>query len=259
MELNKKKPLSSKIRTFLILSLTLNLILISLLCFSLIRHDKIAALKSKISLPGSSERQDDYKKSPWYYKNSRHWKETKSLYEVMPNDSNEIIFIGNSLTFGCEWSELFANPRIKNRGIGGDNTEGVLARLSEICESTPEKVFINLGTNDLAFRRNTSEILTTYSAILDQLKTSSPNTKIYVQSVLPTNNDPERNNDSIIALNKKLETLAAMKSANYIHLYDHFLDEVGNLNAQFSFDGLHLKGEGYLLWKKLIEKYVNER
>lgn len=45
----------------------------------------------------------------------------------------EIVFIGNSITEGGKnWSEKFNIPNIRNRGIGGDVTDGVLERLGEI-------------------------------------------------------------------------------------------------------------------------------
>lgn len=192
----------------------------------------------------------------WYWENYQHWKVTKSLYEILPNDSNKIIVVGNSITYGCEWTELFSNPKINNRGIGGDFTEGVLERLSEITESQPEKIFLQIGTNDLGLNMSISEI-TIYEEIIDNIIESTPNTSIYIQSVLPTDNRLYQSNDSIIALNEKLEALAVQKSAKYLNLFDGFLDADGNLDMELSYDGLHLNGEGYLMWKRLIEKEVN--
>ena len=47
----------------------------------------------------------------------RHYHLKKSVFETMPNEKGEIIFLGNSITAGVEWAELFNNPKIKNRGI----------------------------------------------------------------------------------------------------------------------------------------------
>jgi lysophospholipase L1-like esterase len=170
-----------------------------------------------------------------------------------------IIFVGNSITEGCNWAELFSNPRIINRGVGGDTTKGVLTRLPEILNSKPSKIFLNIGTNDLGMNMRLEHIIQNYEAILDLIQTSSPTTKVYVQSVLPTNNHPERNNDSIIALNSQIKELTEIKSIKYINLYDSYLDTNGNLKIEFTYDGLHLKREGgYEIWKTLIEKDVNE-
>jgi|GEM_PF-915956 len=189
-------------------------------------------------------------------KKNEHYFSKKRNDILMPN---LIIFVGNSITQGCNWSVLFSNPSIINRGVGGDTTKGVLTRLPEILNSKPAKIFLNIGINDLGKNMRIEHIIQNYEAILDLIQTSSPTTKVYVQSVLPTNNHPERNNDSIIALNSQIKTLAERKSMKYINLFDSYLDTNGNLKIEHTYDGLHLKREGgYEIWKTLIEKDVNE-
>jgi len=39
-----------------------------------------------------------------------------TLFKSLPQTRNNIIFIGNSITDGGEWSELFNDIHIKNRG-----------------------------------------------------------------------------------------------------------------------------------------------
>lgn len=194
----------------------------------------------------------------WYYMNSRHWKEKKAMYEAIPNEANEIIFVGNSLTFACNWAELLQNPKVKNRGIEGDNTEGLLERLDEITESLPDKIFLMMGVNDIGYGLPIAEITANYQTILTRIKQSSPLTSVYVQSVLPIRGLKGRNNDSIKVLNENLQLLAGENTAVFINLYPDFLDSDGELNMSYSYDGLHLNTEGYLLWKSKIEKYVAE-
>ena len=43
----------------------------------------------------------------------------------------------------------------------------------------------------------------------------------------------------------------------YIDIFSHLLDSSGNLGKEYSKDGLHLLGIGYLKWKNIIEPYVN--
>ena len=58
--------------------------------------------------------------------------------------------MGNSITAGGgNWSLRLDYPNIKNRGIGGDTTDGVLARLDEVIYFQPEAVFLLIGINDL--------------------------------------------------------------------------------------------------------------
>jgi len=72
-------------------------------------------------------------------------------FRSYPNSKKDIIFLGNSITAGAEWSELLQNQHARNRGISGDITFGVLERLDEVTEGKPAKVFILIGINDISW------------------------------------------------------------------------------------------------------------
>jgi len=192
-----------------------------------------------------------------------YYEQKKSIFELLPNDKDEIIFLGNSITDGCEWNELFNDRRIKNRGISADVAEGVLLRLDEVTDSKPLKIFIMIGINDLAFGYSKNEILQNFKAIIKKIKNNSPETKTFIQSVLPINDTfgkfsaYDTLSGEIIKLNVELEKLAANFSLIYINLHDSFLLN-NRLNPKYTNDGLHLTGNGYMLWKKLIEQYIND-
>lgn len=238
----------TKLKRIASISILANIIFIFLFGLHFYRKEKVK-LQYQKEAPG------------WYYKNNKNWKERVTLFQILPKEPNAIIFLGNSITEGCEWNELFQNEKIKNRGIGGDNTEGVLARINEITDSKPAKIFIEIGTNDLALRRSIANIRATYLQIITQIQKSTPNTKIYVQNVLPRRDDPnsrgEVSKDSIIKLNIELRKISISNNLTYINLFDVFKNPEGKLDARFSYDGVHLNGSGYLLWKKAIEKFVN--
>ena len=100
-------------------------------------------LFSIIASYGQEKKSNEHKFSPFYYHKVSH-------FRTLPNTKGEIIFLGNSITDYCEWSELFQNSKIKNRGISGDVTDGVLERLDEVTESKPSKIFLMIGINDLS-------------------------------------------------------------------------------------------------------------
>jgi lysophospholipase L1-like esterase len=188
------------------------------------------------------------------------YRDKKSHYETLPKTESEIIFLGDSLTDLCEWAELFRDDRIKNRGICGDTTDGVLNRITETVKSKPEKLFIMIGINDLNQGRGVEYILDNYKNILEIFKADIPGTKVFIQSLLPVNNQIFKNNavnEKIRLLNANLKELAEELSFQYIDLFSSFLDSNNQLDAQYTSDGVHLNGEGYLIWKKTIEKYVS--
>lgn len=189
----------------------------------------------------------------------RH-QQLKSMFEATPISKGAIIFLGNSITEGGNWSELFPDKTILNRGIGGDITAGVLARMNEVIRHEPSKLFICIGTNDLAMDIANSHIIENYKAIIDKVQKESPSTQIYVQSVLPTGKRVVfgHKNHKIAPLNREIEKMCSEANVSYINLYSKMLGEDGYLDKKYSNDNLHLLGTGYLLWKDVIEKYVYE-
>ncbi len=53
-----------------------------------------------------------------------------------------------------------------------------------------------------------------------------------------------------------MQELAQKYNYQYIDLFSHFCDVENQLDAQYTKDGLHLNGQGYLVWKSVIERYV---
>lgn len=188
------------------------------------------------------------------------YEQKKTMFEAMPVQDSAIVFLGNSITDGVHWGELFDHSEIINRGIGGDVTAGVLRRINEVTRHQPSKLFIAIGTNDIATGLPTEEILSNYKEIIRSVRAASPATQIYVQSVLPVGENvfAGHNNKGILAVNQGLKKMCEALTIPYLDLHPHFADENGNLKTNLSNDNLHLLGNGYLLWKELLEEYVHE-
>ncbi|MCY7420815.1 MAG: GDSL-type esterase/lipase family protein [Chitinophagaceae bacterium] len=187
----------------------------------------------------------------------------QQYFEVFPADSNSIIFLGNSLTQNFDVTELLQDLRIKNRGIYGDHTAGVLNRITPILQSKPRKVFIEIGLNDLLHQVPRDTVLRNYEQIIDTLQNGG-GTEVYIQSLLPIANTGEAAdlphiNDDIRYLNEKLKSYALEHKASYVDLYARFSLN-GSINPlYFSSDGEHLTGQGYLLWAELVKPLVNQK
>ncbi len=193
---------------------------------------------------------------------STYYHQRYSLFKVLPQTKDDVVFLGNSITDGAEWDELFQDQHLKNRGISGDITTGVIHRLDEVANRKPSKVFLLIGTNDLARGVKQEEVLKNILLITDYIKQQSPKTQIYVQSILPVNDSfgkfsgHTKNAGIINSLNLQLKNLASKHQYQYIDLHSSFVYGQGKLKADFTNDGLHLKGNAYLLWKHLIFSYV---
>lgn len=193
---------------------------------------------------------------------SAYWHQRASHFRQLPNDEGEIIMLGDSITEGCNWSEMFANSKLKNRGISGDVTQGILDRLDEVLESHPERIFLMIGINDLGQGKTETEILANIKRIIREVRKKSPESTLYLESLLPVNPDfgmfPDHTDkaEQVIAINTVLRRMAADYGAVYVDLYARFAVDGGKLDPAFTNDGLHLTGPGYRVWKKALEPHL---
>jgi lysophospholipase L1-like esterase len=182
----------------------------------------------------------------------------QSLFDRLPLNfkSRAVVFLGDSLVASCEWRELFGNRgNIINRGIGGDTSAGVLKRAASIGALKPLAVFLMIGTNDpQALGYSPDDTLGNYRGIIQTILKESPQTTIYLQSLLPSRT-PKFNKWSA-RVNQGIRRLADGRSTIYLDLRASFLDD-GVLASYFTQDGIHLNGTGYLNWKTLIEPVVS--
>lgn len=196
----------------------------------------------------------------WYYQQRMEY------FAKTPIPKNAIIFLGNSITERAEWQELLADSKypVINRGIGGDNSFGILARMDEIINAKPKAIYLMDGIND-QFRKLPHEVsVNNYRRIIRKIKQQSPTTKIYLESALPINEDMTKEaytkgrNILVPELNKKLKALAKEEGVTYIDICPLFQDENGVLKKEFTMDGVHLKASAYIDWVKFLKdkKYL---
>lgn len=193
-----------------------------------------------------------------------YYDQRELLFEAMPTSENDIIFLGNSITDGGEWAEIFQNINCKNRGISGDKCPGVLNRLATITKGQPAMVFLMIGVNDMGAGVASDTIAKNIRTIVQRLKSESPRTAVYLQSVLPTSdcfgmfNGHTSRWQQVAEINELLKVVATEEEVTYIDLYAHFATEEGKMNPQYSNDGLHINGEGYKLWRQVIEDQIGK-
>jgi len=180
-------------------------------------------------------------------------------FRSFEHSKKDIVFLGNSITFWGDWSELLGVKHIKNRGIPGDNTFGVLERLNEVINGKPAKIFILIGINDLAANIPDSIILQNYKRIIHRIQSGTPSSKIYFQTILPTNDsfNTMKNHCNkethINHLNESLKEMPDKEDIVVIDLFSNFTDEYGKLKKEYSWDGVHLTIAGYTQWVNVLK------
>jgi lysophospholipase L1-like esterase len=180
-----------------------------------------------------------------------------SFFDASPVQPGDVVFLGDSLTDGARWEELFPGLAVRNRGVPGDTTADVLERLGQVTDGRPAQVFLMIGTNDLGFGASVESTAERYAEILTTLRRDAPGTRVAVLSVLPRRAS-ER--DRIEGLNRALEGLAQSQGAQWIDLRPAFVDPSdGSIRDDLSNDELHLTGAGYREWRRLVAPFVECR
>lgn len=178
--------------------------------------------------------------------------------------NKDIVMLGNSLTEnGGDWAARLGNKNVRNRGIIGDEVMGVYDRLHQILPGHPAKLFLLIGVNDVSHDLTTDTIVGMIRVTVERIRKESPDTKLYLQSLLPINESFGRykrlagKTNMIPEINKQLEELAKEKGLTYMNLFPLFTEKGSNvLRAELTTDGLHLKEEGYKIWVKAIRKKI---
>jgi len=193
-------------------------------------------------------------------------------FKEHPIGFNKIVFLGNSLTEGGKnWNKRFNSVNIINRGISGDFTSGIIARLDEIFYYQPIAIFLLIGLNDI-FGINDPLITAEYVAdqikhIAKLIKKNCPETKLYVQTILPIDEDQylkingsyPKHNEPLPEKIRKINNLLINHDFNFyerIDLHTSFLNKDQQTISSLFKDGVHLNEEGYQLWAKIIRKHV---
>lgn len=187
-----------------------------------------------------------------------YWRERTSFFHAFGHKA-DVVMLGDSLTDGAEWREMFADQLVVNRGIDGDTTEGVLARLDDIVSLKPKAVFVMIGINDFSdASRSAEDVFLTYRSLVSRLTRSS--ITVVVQSTLQCNETKgawkscTAINSKISQLNTRLATLASRR-VSYVDLTPVLVAR-GGLRDELTYDGVHLNAQGYQLWKNAITRFM---
>ena len=187
---------------------------------------------------------------------ARHY----SMLALNKTESNKILLIGNSITHNWggkpnarsneSWQKYLAPYEVRNFGFGADRIENVLWRIyhDELAGITPEKIVVNIGTNNLRVNSN-EEILEGLRFLVQVIKMQQPQAKITILGIYPRRDYEDR----IVLINKDIRTMTKSEKVGFADIGKLLLQKDGKINEAFFNDGLHPKASGYELLGKLLE------
>ncbi|MDX1440214.1 MAG: GDSL-type esterase/lipase family protein, partial [Rubricoccaceae bacterium] len=172
-------------RTVLFISLGFNLLIVACGTYFVLKKGGWGYVKTKyFEIVDGSPHTDP--RRPFY--ESSIYKQDTSIHALVPVQEGDVVFLGDSHAAVGQWSEFFGTTRVKNRGISGDNTEGVLSRLSPILEGNPSAIFLFVGSNDVDKRYNglsVEQTVENVERIIRRIQAESPRTSVFLMSAPP--------------------------------------------------------------------------
>lgn len=170
----------------------------------------------------------------------------------------DMIFIGDSITRNwlgpgkAVWDANFAPRNALDFGMGGDQTQHVLWRMSNypIGRLHPKVAVVLIGTNN--WHNTPDEIAAGVKAILSKTQAMFPGIKIIVTSILPN----KRANGLMMSANAIVRTYADDQNIFYLDLVP-LMPPVDDNWKGIGPDHLHPNAEGYQIWTDALLPLVN--
>lgn len=181
---------------------------------------------------------------------------------------NDALFIGDSRTVGLsEYGKIKGATFFANTGMSVYKilkTDVSVAsvgkmRLDELlAKKSYGKIYIMLGINELGYNFNAT--MGKYEDMVNTIHRLNPNAKIYILAnlhVTKNRSDSDKifTNSNIDRFNEGIAQLADNTSIFYLDMNELYDDGAGNLRADYSGDGIHLRAKYYAEWGPWLQSH----
>lgn len=192
------------------------------------------------------------------------WKDIenfKTLNKENPPPKNAILFVGSSsFTMWKDVGDYFPDKTIINRGFGGSSLFDLNFYSDELLKPyQPKQIVIYCGENDFAGNEKLKprQVFNRYKHFYAEIRKYYPTIPVdYVSIKL----SPSREHlwPKFVATNALIKKFMDKEpNAEYIDITKAMNDSSGKIRKDlFLEDMLHMKPEGYQLWKKEMEPYL---
>ncbi len=182
-----------------------------------------------------------------------------------------VVFLGDSITEMYDLDKFYPEKKYINRGISSNETAQVLARLkTNVIDIAPSTVVFLIGVNDIGHDITEKAMMDNFTKVCTAIGEMTTPPKLLVQSIYPTNNlsnfnsylaTKARTNKKITSANvlisAEVKRLAASgQNVKYINTHSVLVDDNGNLNSKFTFDGLHINRAGYTVITEYLAPFI---
>jgi len=185
----------------------------------------------------------------------------KKADAAQPPPAHPILFVGSSsFTKWKDVNDYFPGYPIVNRGFGGSTLPDVTRYFYDvILPYQPKQVVIYCGENDIASSDSISagQVVTRFKTLYGMIRQNLPDAVVDFVS-MKASPSREKYFTKLRAANAAIKAfLKNEKKAAFIDIYPAMLDAAGKPREElFLADRLHMKPEGYAIWKKVMLPYL---
>lgn len=159
--------------------------------------------------------------------------------------SNAVI-VGDSVTEGFSVYGWLPDGQVYSRIGATLLRDGSL--FTQAAQGQPKQAFFSFGLNDIGnYRGNASDFAAQYEKLLRQFHRTSPDTKIFLNSIAPPSPKTlakRKNLRKYTSFNRAIESLCKKSSYTYVDTTDIFRDHPNF----YAGDGIHASTAYYPLW-----------
>ena len=189
----------------------------------------------------------------WYLYVYIDYKRVYFAFDNLKVEADHVVFVGDSITDGCNLDKYYPTLSAYNRGIAGQTSDDLLHDMSGcIYDLQPKLIVLLVGTNDYqrCHAHSNEHILTEYRSILAGIREHLPDAKVLVQSVYPISDVSfhrhyKYGHGHITDLNAGIAALAAEYGFTYADVFSILTVGDEEMNPAYSEDGLHPNDAGY--------------
>ena len=176
-----------------------------------------------------------------------------------PPPTRAVLFVGSSsIRLWKTVAQDFPKHRVINRGFGGSEiSDSVHYAKRIVIPYKPRMIVMYAGGNDIHNGKKPEQVLSDFKAFVAAVHAASPSTKIAWISIAP---NPARWSEveKVRAANRLIADHARRTwRVEYLDVFSHMLGPDGQPRPEiFSADRLHMNREGYVLWTRIVKRYL---
>lgn len=128
--------------------------------------------------------------------------------------------------------------------------------IDTVVDLAPRNIFLTYGMNDLQMFSNSKDFIDKYTELIKEVKLKLPNSKIYVTSIIPTNQeamDKQPKFKHVYSFNEALKDMCKNLNIEFIDVNDSITLE----NNLYEPDGIHFKPNFYKGYLNILKEKAN--